>query len=84
MNKETKESIRAAIEKLDNQLEFGWMVVESDEEEHIMPTKDDRLHEFAADCWCKPVPDAEIPFVYWHNAMDGRIDDPDEHRRRAH
>ena len=84
MKKEIKEYMNAAIEKLDNEAEFGWLVVEGEEEDHVMPTKDDRLHEFDACCWCKPVQDPELPYVYWHNALDGRIDDPEEHRRRAH
>jgi hypothetical protein len=31
-----------------------------------------REHDFAPDCWCHPVEDAETPDLWAHNSLDGR------------
>lgn len=49
-----------------------WGVFENHEhEQHVMPsTKDGTVlnnHVAARDCWCKPVPDRDVPTVIVHN-----------------
>lgn len=37
-----------------------------------MPLNDLREHESSPDCWCRPTPDDESPYVYLHHSLDGR------------
>lgn len=45
---------------------------------HVIPVGDIRPHELRAECWCKPVEDADVDIglgvALVHRAMDGRED----------
>lgn len=39
---------------------------------HVMPLNDLREHVARVDCWCRPTPDMEEPFVIIHHSLDQR------------
>jgi hypothetical protein len=39
---------------------------------HIFPPTDVRAHVARHDCWCRPVPDPEEPYVFMHRSLDQR------------
>lgn len=60
------------IQQLDEVLPFGWILYEINDEHHLIPIKDSRLHKPSASCWCNPV-EVDVD-CYEHNAEDGRDD----------
>jgi hypothetical protein len=39
---------------------------------HVVPLNDLREHTPRIDCWCRPTPDMEEPFVILHHSLDQR------------
>lgn len=51
---------------------YGWMVIELEDEVHVVPTYDLKPHYVDEDCWCEPL--EVTPGCFEHNAADGRED----------
>ena len=47
---------------------LNWLVSNWD----ITPIGDMREHVERPDCWCHPVADVEVPYIYIHNSLDER------------
>ena len=53
-------------------IDLRWLLALRPDQQHVIPMTDLREHDFAPDCWCHPVEDAETPDLWAHNSLDGR------------
>lgn len=49
-----------------------WLLQDVPGQTHITPMEDLRPHDPQANCWCRPVEDAEFPHIWVHKSLDGR------------
>ena len=51
-----------------------WEVRRIDDDVHVLPVADDRMHAISVDCWCSPsIEHADNGNIIIHHAKDNRM-----------